>query len=248
MESKQVIYQHYNTISMKSYIGLTTRGMNERWKQHLRDAFRTNNDGSFTSTVYFHKAIRKYPLDSWEHRVLYEYRDDGTELPIEEYEKFFIAKYDTFKNGYNSTLGGEGVVGLSREARRKARVVNRKGTTKGYWWDDPNKSWRVSLSYLVKPLHFGNFKLESDAKAKADYLMSLSDEELLKEYEEYKASRKKSSRGRWNVSHYFDKHKGKYRVVANVDGKKKYYGQYTNEQDAIDKSKEVQAALRNGEQ
>nr|WP_257638814.1 hypothetical protein [Streptococcus agalactiae] len=28
-----------------------------------------------------------------------------------ELEKYFINKYDTYKNGYNATIGGEGVVG-----------------------------------------------------------------------------------------------------------------------------------------
>ena len=236
MEPKQVIYQHYNTISMKSYIGLTTRGMNERWKEHLWVAFRTNDDGSFTHTAHFHKAIRKYPLDSWVHIELYQYKNDGTELPIEEYEKFFIAKFDTYKKGYNSTLGGDGCSGLTGNGKavRAGMVATRSDSVKGYTWDKRHKSWGVSLTCFGKTLYFGNFKLEVDAKTRADYILSLVDEDLLIEYEEYKASKKYRTKG-----YYFNKEVGMYQVQLTIDGKKKSFGCYTTEEEAINKVKEV---------
>lgn len=58
--NKNIIYQHYNTASMKSYIGLTTKTMDERWKEHLKNAFRTNDDGTWFSDEEFSKAHEEY--------------------------------------------------------------------------------------------------------------------------------------------------------------------------------------------
>jgi hypothetical protein len=58
-------------------------------------------------------ALYKYGVDNFDFKQL-------CECPIEELdelEKYFIQKYDTFNNGYNLTLGGQGssVLGLDEQ-------------------------------------------------------------------------------------------------------------------------------------
>ena len=93
-----VIYKHTNKKSGKSYIGLTCRGMDVRWNEHLTSA-RTG------SPYHFHNAIRKYGEDTWSHKIV----ADGIKSfkEAQKTERDFIRKYDSLDNGYNMTIGGE---------------------------------------------------------------------------------------------------------------------------------------------
>ena len=88
--------------SGKIYIGITITSLKERIRIHLRSL----KKGSRTP---FHDAIRKYNAKNicWE---IIDRANDWKELC--ELEKKYIALYDSFKNGYNLTLGGEGTYGL----------------------------------------------------------------------------------------------------------------------------------------
>ncbi len=119
------IYIHTNIISGKSYIGLTTRSMETRLKQHISDALNG-------SPLHFHKALNKYPKDSWVSKVLED------TIPLQRLaltEKYYISKYDTFTNGYNLTKGGDsydyiGMVTKLRQAnlgkKQSTETVNKR--------------------------------------------------------------------------------------------------------------------------
>ena len=95
-----IIYK-YTSPSGKSYIG-QTRFPNRRKAQHKLEA----KQGSKCT---FHKAIRKYGWDSFEYEVLFTvFNDNVNELQdiLNEKEIYYIQLYDTFKNGYNDTPGG----------------------------------------------------------------------------------------------------------------------------------------------
>ena len=51
------IYMHTNIITGKQYIGLTSKGIEKRWKSHIAFAKKHNK-------YYFHRAINKYGIDS----------------------------------------------------------------------------------------------------------------------------------------------------------------------------------------
>lgn len=91
---KGLIYKVTNKVTGKSYIGQTRYSLEFRWRQHLHKKDNT----------YFHNAIRKYGPDNFSREVLEEC--DVSELNSREI--YYIAKYDTFRNGYNLTKGGEG--------------------------------------------------------------------------------------------------------------------------------------------
>ena len=91
------IYKITNDINQKVYIGQTSRSIEIRWKEHQRDIKRTNFE---IRPLY--RAINKYGIEHFHIELIEE-----TEYPNER-EKYWIEYYQSFKNGYNATLGGEG--------------------------------------------------------------------------------------------------------------------------------------------
>lgn len=91
---KGIIYKITNKVNGKSYIGQTRYTIEFRWKQHQHKKDNT----------YFHNAIHKYGVDNFNIEILEECNIEE----LNQKEIFYIAKYDTFKNGYNLTIGGDG--------------------------------------------------------------------------------------------------------------------------------------------
>lgn len=91
---KGIIYKITNKVNGKSYIGQTRYTLEFRWRQHIHKKDNT----------YFHNAIRKYGPENFTLEVLEECSTSN----LNEREIFYIAKYNTFKEGYNLTTGGDG--------------------------------------------------------------------------------------------------------------------------------------------
>lgn len=96
------------------YIGITQQKFQTRKMEHLRRA----NSGS---TKALHNAIRKYG----EENINWEIVDtvDNFEK-LKELEIYYIEKFDSYNNGYNETLGGEGTVGF--KATEEQIAANKK--------------------------------------------------------------------------------------------------------------------------
>ena len=103
--------------SGKSYIGITQQTFQTRKLEHLR----RSKSGS---TKAFHNAIRKYG----EENIKWEVIDKVDKWEkLEEIEMFYIQKFDTYRNGYNMTLGGDGTIGYKQsEEWVKANIKRRK--------------------------------------------------------------------------------------------------------------------------
>lgn len=95
------IYKITNLINQKSYIGLTHRTPELRWKEHIDIAY-----GEKGRRHHLHNAILKYGSKNFEFKILEEVSDDE----LNNREKYWIKYYDTYDNGYNETYGGEGVI------------------------------------------------------------------------------------------------------------------------------------------
>lgn len=104
----------------KSYIGLTKNSWKTRWSWHKAKMHETSG-----GCRRFYKALRKYGIDKVKHEILMECTDDK----LDEYETFYINKYDTLYrkggNGYNLTTGGRSGSSYSEESRKKIGAVNR---------------------------------------------------------------------------------------------------------------------------
>ena len=90
-----MIYKMTSLTSGKSYIGKSIN-VERRIVKHLKDAMKG-------STLHFHRAIKCYGIDDFELTVLEQLFETDNEC-----EKYWIAYYDTYNNGYNMTLGGDG--------------------------------------------------------------------------------------------------------------------------------------------
>ena len=86
--------------SKKEYVGVTTGSLEKRWGEHVSAAI---HSGKTKSKLY--RAIKKYGVEAFKITLLRSDASDYRELLIQEYME--VAKRDTFKNGYNSTFGGE---------------------------------------------------------------------------------------------------------------------------------------------
>lgn len=94
------IYKATSKTTSKVYIGLSTQTLQQRINQHNSHAY------NYQSNYHFHCAIRKYGADDFEYEII-EDNIDNIEI-LKEREQYWIKYYDSYYNGYNSTLGGEG--------------------------------------------------------------------------------------------------------------------------------------------
>lgn len=95
-----IIYVITNDINNKQYVGQTIIPLEKRFQRHILDAKR-NVPGTIH---HFQRAIQKYGEEHFFIQVLEECPDEN----LNEKEKYWINKLDTYNNGYNSTLGGDG--------------------------------------------------------------------------------------------------------------------------------------------
>ena len=100
------VYKITHIASGKSYIGVS-KDINRRWAEHRACSGRRN------SAIY--AAIRKHGIDSFSWQIIEQCEVDM--LPVRE--QHWIAVFDTFRNGYNLTTGGEHKKEISYETRQK---------------------------------------------------------------------------------------------------------------------------------
>jgi group I intron endonuclease len=117
-----IIYKITNTMTDCSYIGYTKQLLENRWKQHYKQALKENKNRKF------YNAIRKYGTDCWLTEII-----DTADSPAQAKEKeiFYIEHYNTYFEGYNSTHGGDGNNGIiMSEESNTARSKKLKGIKK----------------------------------------------------------------------------------------------------------------------
>lgn len=109
-----IIYRLTNTVNQKTYIGLTIKTLDARWRTH-------RNSASAGSSQYIHKAIRKYGADFFLREVL----EETTVEAMRERETEWIAKLNP---EYNMTKGGDGCIGYkhSEETRKLLKEKRNK--------------------------------------------------------------------------------------------------------------------------
>jgi hypothetical protein len=100
---KGYIYRHW--LENKSYIGQTYMETPEqRWQ---------NGRGYSNGNTKFSRAIKKHGWNSFGHEVLLAFECETKEelvFWLNQWEIYYIEKYDSFNNGYNSTTGGDNYI------------------------------------------------------------------------------------------------------------------------------------------
>jgi group I intron endonuclease len=126
-----IVYMAYrytnNRDFIKMYIGMTTKSLDVRRRSHLYHA------RARWKNTHFLNALRKYGEDSFEWIVLKTFSQVAPSV-IYESEIELIDRYDSYNNGYNSTLGGDhGALGFRHTDEMKE--ASRQRTLKQF--DDP---------------------------------------------------------------------------------------------------------------
>lgn len=95
----------------KVYIGQTIKTLNTRFSQHINSV----NNGS---KQVIHKAINKYGIEN----ILKEVICNCDRKYLNEFEKYYIWKYNTIENGYNVALGGNSNSGFKHSEKTKSQM------------------------------------------------------------------------------------------------------------------------------
>lgn len=167
------IYKATNKINGKVYIGFDSN-----WplrKQKHKNKFQKLN-------LVFYDAIKKYGWDNFQWDIIYQSLDGEHTLNV--MENYFIKEYRSFtgfedSHGYNMTLGGEGVLGLSgdkspwygrkhTEDSKKLMSLNSKGRQIGRIISDETK---IKISQSMKgqiksPSHLQNLAISKGKEYK----------------------------------------------------------------------------------
>lgn len=93
------IYKITNLINGKEYIGQTSLSIQERFKEHIHDAHK-----GYYNNRPLYNAINKYGVENF----IIEELEECNVQEVNQKEIEYINKFNTYSNGYNATLGGEG--------------------------------------------------------------------------------------------------------------------------------------------
>lgn len=104
-----IVYKH-TTPANKVYIGITSKSVNERWR----------NGNGYKHSPHFYAAIKKYGWDNIKHEVLF---DNLTKEQAEQKEVELISTYNSTNReyGYNSDSGGNVNRYHNEETKQKIR-------------------------------------------------------------------------------------------------------------------------------
>lgn len=91
------IYKITNKVNNKVYIGQTIKTVKKRFQQH-----KNNSNKSYFSQIVLYKAFNKYGIENF---ICEEIEEVPNDL-LDKREIYWIDYYDSYFNGYNSTLGG----------------------------------------------------------------------------------------------------------------------------------------------
>lgn len=108
------IYIIKNSVTDKKYIGQTSKTIDERWREHLSDSKRKPNE--------LYQAMREIRVQNF-------YVEQIEECPlslIDEREIYWIAYFNSYKNGYNATPRRKGKnfrCGYSKLGFKNSKIV-----------------------------------------------------------------------------------------------------------------------------
>ena len=131
------IYVHINKINKKAYVGQTKQELEKRWGKEGRN---------YKNCPKFYSAIQKYGWNSFEHILL---EDDLSIEIVDERERYWIAYYDSFRNGYNATTGGNLNKKFSEESKQKMSLA-KKERYKGKGNPNYGKPWSEEVKQKIR--------------------------------------------------------------------------------------------------
>lgn len=157
------IYKITNLIDNKVYIGLTTRTVEARWKEHCRHGSQQIDD-----------AIQIYSIENFQIETL----EECDESILDDREKYWIDYYDSFKNGYNNTYGGRGNNFIMTDKSDVVLQLWKNGLTINKIIEKTSLNVETVRSYLNK-----NGITKEQIRERANYYIGLSKSHPVLQYD-----------------------------------------------------------------
>lgn len=113
------IYRIFCDKTNMSYIGQTWTFINIRFQEHIEEAMNGSNKS-------LHQAINNYGIENFYIQLL----KDGihSQEEADYWERYYIKQYDSFKHGYNMTIGGQdGIYVLDEDDMKIVRYLYFRG-------------------------------------------------------------------------------------------------------------------------
>lgn len=139
------IYKITNKINNKCYIGQSV-DIYRRWNDEKRAAF-NSTDRSYNYPLSC--AFRKYGLEQFTFEII----EECSKSELNNKEIYWIDFYNSFYEGYNQTLGGEGSASIPKE--KILGVINDLKTTDLYHKEIAEK-WHISIE-TVQGINTGRY-------------------------------------------------------------------------------------------
>lgn len=189
------IYMFKNKINGKCYVGQSVN-LRKRLHDHIR-CYNSN----ITDTV-IHRAFNKYGLFNFEIIILERIQYyEGIKEKLDLLEKEYITKYNSYLDGYNSTLGGDaGVLGLKMTEEQKLKIrknsiLTQRKVEKQVYIEDisTNTIYRfISLSRASRALKIERSNITRNIKGeyliiKQKFMCAFSIKELQEKVNYYKS-------------------------------------------------------------
>lgn len=148
-----IIYKLQNKINGNVYIGQTIKSINHRVCQHIVFANRGSN-------MKICQAIKKYGIHNFNISIVCEC-DSKEDMNAKEIH--YIELYNSYRNGYNGTPGGDSRGEVSESTRRKLSELNigKKMSI------ESRKKMSESKIKLLSEKDIGNFKTRRDIKTES---------------------------------------------------------------------------------
>ena len=123
------IYKITNQKNQKVYIGYTNRTIPIRWKEHLKKYNQEN-----LTHRHLYNAMKLYGPNNFTIEQIEECSSDQ----VKEREQYWIIFYNSYYDGYNDTLGGEGretinsdiIIELFNQGKLVKEICNLTGYSK----------------------------------------------------------------------------------------------------------------------
>jgi len=171
------------TVNNQVYYGLDTKPEYKqyRWKDHCREAFKHNSERKI------HKAMRTAGIKNCVYEVIERGFTEVSKLALAEIK--YIKDNDTYKNGLNASLGGDGLSAGSWANMSNDDLIIIREALGEHWRDYNKKRWANTTAEerkeLVKHLHTEEVYQEKSKTLKRYY--EANPDEKIKRGEKIKA-------------------------------------------------------------
>ncbi len=126
-----IIYKIQNKITNEIYIGQTThpRGFNGRYDfkgngiERVYKKLLGNQERNERHNQHLRRSIKKFGFDAFE--VIEVFDTAETLEKLNEKESYYINLFDSYKNGYNQSFGGDSVSGYERPKSKDCKNSKR---------------------------------------------------------------------------------------------------------------------------